>query len=119
MTTSWARSRAFSLVMMRLTWVLDVSGLRNRRPAISSLDRPSVTSLRVALGESSASPRATHPHRLQQVGRLGVLDQEAACRQPGSASIQRRSAGGAGSRTYRFPALPEEIKTTLSTAGGS
>src|ERR1039458_2362202 len=122
MTTSWARSRAFSLVMMRLTWVLDVSGLRNRRPAISSLDRPSATSaitsrsrsvrptriwslggsrsgrrarsvmsLRVALGESSASPRATHPHRLQQVGRLGVLDQQAACRQP-SWSTSWRSA---------------------------
>jgi hypothetical protein len=34
MTTSWARSRAPSLVRMRLTWVLQVSGLRNSRAAI-------------------------------------------------------------------------------------
>ena len=30
--------------MMRLTWVLAVSGLRNSRAAISSMDRPSATS---------------------------------------------------------------------------
>src|ERR1051325_5410886 len=69
MTTSWARSRAFSLVMMRLTWVLAVSGDRNSRPAISSLDRPSAT---------SASTSRSRSDRLQQVGGLGVLDQEAA-----------------------------------------
>src|ERR1039457_7268178 len=62
MTTSWARSRAFSLVMMRLTWVLDVSGLRNRRPAISSLDRPSATS------DITSRSRSVRPTRIWSLG---------------------------------------------------
>ena len=62
MTTSWARSRAFSLVKMRLTWVLEVSGLRNRRAAISSLDRPSATSA------STSRSRSVSPVSARSLG---------------------------------------------------
>src|SRR3712207_5781420 len=39
-TTSWARSRACSFAMSRLTWVFAVSGLITMRSATWSLDRP-------------------------------------------------------------------------------
>ena len=41
MTTSWARSRARSLIIARLTWVRAVARLTTNRSAISSLLRPS------------------------------------------------------------------------------
>ena len=40
MTTSWARSRARSLIIARLTWVRAVARLTTSRSAISSLLRP-------------------------------------------------------------------------------
>src|ERR1700750_2509673 len=92
--------------MARVTWFFTVAGLSTSRSAMSSLDSPSPTrptscrsrsvstsilaagggglarsansliSRRGTLGDSSASPVATpRPARL---GRLGVLDQEAA-----------------------------------------
>ena len=50
---------------------------RGPRPAGRAAGK-SVISRRVTLGESSASPRATTRTALQQLGGLGVLDQEAA-----------------------------------------
>src|SRR3954452_6442977 len=40
MTTSWARSRAWSLVSTRLTWVLAVAMLTKSSSAISAFERP-------------------------------------------------------------------------------
>ena len=50
---------------------------RRRSPAAARWAN-SAMSRRVTPGDSSASPRATTPDRVDQVGRLGVLDQEAA-----------------------------------------
>src|ERR1019366_1443155 len=57
MTTSWARSRAPSFTMARLTCVLAVAGLSTRWAAISSLDSPAAMRARVAAGDRRASPR--------------------------------------------------------------
>ena len=109
MTTSWARSRAFSLVMMRLTWVLAVSGDRNRRAGdlvVGQALGDQRQHLALPFGQPGQHPVAGrrpfgaggqvgdeppgharrqqrvapghHPDRLEQVGGLGVLDQEAA-----------------------------------------
>ena len=108
-TTSWARSRAPSLTIARLTWVRTVAGLTTSAAAISSLDSPVPTQATISRSRSVSSAsrgcgscgaagsgrevldhppghrrrqqRAAggdHPDRAQQLGRFGVLEQEAA-----------------------------------------
>ena len=55
MTTSWARSRARSLIIARLTWVRAVAGLTTSRSAISSLLRPSPISASTSRSRSVSS----------------------------------------------------------------
>src|SRR5829696_9090391 len=55
-TTSWARSRAPSFSMARLTCVRTVAGLSTRVSAISSLDRPVATQATISRSRSVRSP---------------------------------------------------------------
>src|SRR5258706_6574754 len=51
-TTSWARSRALSLTIARLTWVRTVAGLSTSSAAISSLERPVATQATISRSRS-------------------------------------------------------------------
>lgn len=78
--TSWARSRAPSLPMIRLTWVLAVSGLRPRLSAIPVLLRPRATRDRTWHSRSESTPRPSGPG---PAGALGALSTRAMSRAVG------------------------------------
>lgn len=106
MTTSWARSRAPSLAMARLTCVFTVSGLTSRRSAISSLEWP--------CGDLDQHLPLPHGERVEPLGALGVevgsgravLGEEAGDQALGGLRGQQRLS-------------PAAMRTALSISSGS
>ena len=98
----------------RLTWVLAVSGDRNRRPAISSLDRPSATSASTSRSRS-VSPASTRSLDGRRSGRVArsvmsrrvTLGDSSASPLATTRTAWRRSAGSVS--LTRKPLAPARI----------
>ena len=99
-TTSWARSRAWSLTIARLTWVRAVAGLRTSSPAISSLVRPCATRATTSRSRSvstsivgGASSGRTGRAANSSISRRVTLGDSSASPAATSRTARTRSAG--------------------------
>src|SRR5215204_2975093 len=120
-TTSWARSRAPSLSMARLTWVRTVAGLITSSSAISSFDRPVATQATISRSRSVSSPsrgcgagRRPVPAKRSITRRVTLGDSS----EPPSATTRtaRSSSAGSTSLSRKPLAPPASASKTYSSS---